>query len=257
MEFAWTLASAGRDLVLVARNRERLEELAQSLRQVAGVKVDVLVADLATAEGASTVAQRVADLDRPIDLLINNAGLGLGSAFVGGPIDKELAALQVMVSAVMVLSHAAAGAMVSRGRGAILNVSSVASWLGNGTYAAHKAWVTSFTEGLSVELRGTGVTATAVLPGLTRTEFHARAGLDEYEALPGLVWLDAADVVDSALAAVRRRAVLVTPSARYGAVASLARVAPRSLIRRLAGSRKTPRPAGSASSRDDAPPAVA
>lgn len=252
-EFAWTLASGGRDLVLVARSVDRLERLAESIRHVAGVAVEVLVADLSTREGMAAVAERVSDRDRAIDLLVNNAGLGLGTPFVGGDIEKELAALDVMVRAVMVLSHAAADAMVARGRGAILNVSSVASWLGNGTYAAHKAWVTAFSEGLATELRGTGVTVTAVLPGLTRTEFHERAALSAYDELPDLVWLDAASVVDSALAGVRRRAVLVTPSARYATLASFVRIAPRSVVRRLAGSRRTPKPAGGASSADDAP----
>ena len=140
-----------------------------------------------------------------------------------------------MVRAVLVLSHAAAGAMASRGRGAILNVSSVAAWLGNGTYAAHKAWVASFTEGLASQLKGTGVTATAVLPGLTHTEFHERAELSEYDELPELAWLEAEDVVRAALSAVRRKQVLVTPSVRYGALAGVVRVLPRTWVRAVAG----------------------
>lgn len=230
-EFAWTLAGAGRDLVIVARNTERLEDLARRIRAVAGVDVEVLTADLATEEGVATVAARLSDEDHPIDLLVNNAGFGLGARFLDTEVEQELAALDVMVRAVLVLSHAAVRAMVARGRGAILNVSSIASWLGNGTYAAHKAWVTSFTEGLAQELRGTGVSATAVLPGLTHTEFHERAALTAYESLPAVVWLDAATVVDSALAAVRRKQVLVTPSARYAAVGAIARLLPRSVLR--------------------------
>ena len=234
-EFAWALAGAGRDVVLVARNEAKLRELAHTLEAVTAVKTEVMVADLATAEGISLVAHRVADASRPIDLLVNNAGYGLTAGFLDTTVEQEVAALEVMVKAVLVLSHAAAGAMVARGRGAILNVSSVASVLGNGSYAAHKAWVSSFTEGLASQLKGTGVTATAVLPGLTHTEFHERADLTEYDDLPGFVWLDARDVVEAALAAVRRKQVLVTPSARYAAVTNVTRALPRSWVRAIAG----------------------
>jgi len=209
--------------------------MAQLLAGATNVVVEVLVADLSTQEGTAAVAERIADRDRPIDLLVNNAGYGLKAGFLKTDVADEVAALDVMVRAVLVLSHAAAGAMASRGRGAILNVSSVAAWLGNGTYAAHKAWVASFTEGLATQLKGTGVTATAVLPGLTHTEFHERAELSEYDELPELAWLEAEDVVRAALSAVRRKQVLVTPSVRYGALAGVVRVLPRTWVRALAG----------------------
>jgi len=209
--------------------------MAQLLAGATNVVVEVLVADLSTQEGTAAVAERIADRDRPIDLLVNNAGYGLKAGFLKTDVADEVAALDVMVRAVLVLSHAATGAMASRGRGAILNVSSVAAWLGNGTYAAHKAWVASFTEGLASQLKGTGVTATAVLPGLTHTEFHERAELSEYDELPELAWLEAEDVVRAALSAVRRKQVLVTPSVRYGALAGVVRVLPRTWVRALAG----------------------
>lgn len=245
-EFAWQLATAKRDLVLVARSKDRLEEMARTIAGAAGVSVEVIVADLATTKGVNAVKARLADAERPIDLLVNNAGLGQGAPFVNNDLSKELAALDVMVRAVMILSHTAARAMVERGRGAILNVSSVASWLGNGTYAAHKAWVTAFTEGLAGELKGTGVSATAVLPGLTHTEFHDRAGITE--TMPEFAWLDAEDVVAQALAAVRRKQVLVTPSIRYAAIAQAARVAPRSLVRAISGAARARRVTGSVGS---------
>jgi len=230
-EFAWQLAAAGRDVVLVARSRDRLSEMGDLLAGAANVKVEILAADLSTPEGLAAVAERVADPDRPIDLLVNNAGFGLGKTFLESSIEDEVAALDVMVKAVLVLSHAAARAMADRGRGAILNVASVAAWLGSGTYAAHKSWVTSFTEGLASQLRGTGVSATAVLPGLTHTNFHERADLSHYEDFPELVWLEAEDVVESALAAVRRKQVLVTPSVRYAAAMGVVRALPRSWVR--------------------------
>ena len=238
-EFAWQLAAAGRDVVLVARSRDRLTETAEMLTSATGVKAEVLVADLATADGLQAVADRVSDAERPIDLLVNNAGYGLPAGFLKTDIEQEVAALDVMVKAVLVLSHAASQAMVARGRGAILNVASVAAWLGNSSYSAHKAWVTAFTESLASQLRGTGVSATAVLPGLTHTEFHERAHLTEYEELPEIAWLDADHVVESALAAVRRKQVLVTPSVRYAALTSVVRTLPRSWVRAVSRRRNT------------------
>ncbi|NEB06617.1 SDR family NAD(P)-dependent oxidoreductase, partial [Streptomyces sp. SID13726] len=152
--------------------------------------------------------------ERPVGLLVNNAGFATQQHFVGGDLDVELRALDVMVRAVLVLSHAAAGQMTARGRGAILNVASVAALTAGGTYAAAKAWVRSFTEGLAVELHGTGVTATVLCPGFTHTEFHDRAGIDK-SVLPDLAWLDADRVVSAARADVRRGAVVSTPSVRY------------------------------------------
>jgi len=230
-EFAWQLAAAGRDVVLVARSRDRLSDMAELLAGATNVHVEVLVADLSTPEGTAAVAARVANPERPIDMLVNNAGHGLKEGFLKTSVEDEVAALDVMVRTVLVLSHAAAKAMSARGHGAILNVSSVASLLGNSSYAAHKAWVSSFTEGLASQLRGTGVYATAVLPGLTHTEFHERAELSDYDELPEFAWLDAEDVVSAALAAVRRKQVLVTPSVRYGALLGVVRVLPRSWVR--------------------------
>ena len=185
---------------------------------------------------ASTERPRGADdvAARPIDLLVNNAGFAVGQPFVGGELAQERRALAVMVDAVMELTHAVLPGMVTRGHGAVLNISSVTALTAMGTYAAHKAWVRTFTEGLASELRGTGVTATVVNPGMTRTEFHRRAGMDE-TAWPGVVWLRAEDVARAALDAVRRGQVICTPSARYRTVNAALRLAPRWLVRHVAG----------------------
>lgn len=230
-EFAKQLAESGYHVVLVARSREGLDKVALLLREEYGASSEILVADLATAAGTDAVAARLRDAAQPVDLLVNNAGLGLGRAFVDNDLELELSAFDVMVRAVMILSHAAATSMRQRRTGVILNVSSVATWLGSGTYAAHKSWVTSFTEGLAGELRGTGVTATAVLPGLTRTEFHERAGIGRYEGVPESSWLTAHDVVAAALAGARKGRVLVTPSVKYRVISVAARLAPRSWVR--------------------------
>lgn len=234
LEFAWQLATARHDVVLVARDAERLERLAGQLRAAAGVQAEVLPADLSDRAQTERVADRLRDADQPVGLLVNNAGFGLGEPFVGGDLAVHERALDVMVRAVMVLSHAAADAMVARARGAILNVSSMAALTAIGSYSADKAWVRVFTEALAVELRGTGVTATALCPGMVRTEFHERAGLDR-ELLPEIAWLNADAVVAAALADVRRGAVISTPSLRYGLAAEVARLLPRAAIRAISG----------------------
>lgn len=234
-EFAWQLAEARHDLVLVARDVERLETLAAQLRAVAAVDVEVLPADLGVPDGVARVARRLGDAERPVGLLVNNAGYALGEGFTSSDLAAEEAALDVMVRAVMVLTRAATDAMVPRGRGAILNLGSVAALMASGTYSAHKAWINAFTKSLARQLRGTGVTATVVNPGLTRTEFHARAGWRN-EKYPAFAWLRAQDVVASALAAVRRGDVEVTPSLRYRAGSAFLRYAPPALVRAVSRS---------------------
>lgn len=235
-EFCWQLAAAHHDLVLVARTTTALESLAMRLHEIAGVGVEVIPADLGERADLGRVAHRAAVRPddgsglAPVGLLVNNAGFGLGRPFLDNDLGSELGALDVMVRAVMVLSHEAGRAMVDRGRGAVLNVSSVAADTGMGTYSAHKAWVRAFTEGLSVELAGTGVTATAVMPGLVHTGFHAAAGVD-VEGVPGWAWSTAEQVVTEALTAVRRGQVLVTPTLRYKVVETVAHVAPRWAVR--------------------------
>ena len=233
-EFAWQLATAHHDVVLVARHAERLETLAGQLRAAAGVHAEVLPADLSDRADVERVAERMSSPHRPVGLLVNNAGFGMGRSFLGSDLAEQEEAVAVMVGAVLVLSHAAAGAMVERGRGAILNVSSVAALLASGPYSAHKAWVRVFTEALAVELKGTGVTATALCPGLVHTEFHERAGLDR-TTFPEVAWLGAEQVVAAALADVRRGVVISTPSLRYSLVAGVTRALPRSAVRALTG----------------------
>ncbi|MBW0252898.1 SDR family NAD(P)-dependent oxidoreductase [Cellulomonas sp. PS-H5] len=137
LEFAWQLATARHDVVLVARDGERLERLAAQLRAAAGVHAEVLRADLTDRDDLERVAERLRADERPVGLLVNNAGIGLGQRFVGSDLAQQEAALALMVRAVLVLSHAAAGAMVERGRGAVLNVGSVAALMTSGTYSAH------------------------------------------------------------------------------------------------------------------------
>ncbi|MDO4606648.1 MAG: SDR family NAD(P)-dependent oxidoreductase [Bowdeniella nasicola] len=234
-EFAWQLAVRHHDLVLVARREDRLRALQHRLEQAAAISVQVLPADLATAAGRAVVAERITHpTAAPVGLVVNNAGFGLGQRFVDGDLQRERDAIAVMITAVMELSHAAASAMIPRGRGAILNVSSMVADTAMGTYAAAKAWVKTFTEALAGELAGTGVSATAVSPGLVRTEFHAAAQMDD-TAWPAIGWLTAEQVVTAALAAVRRGQIHVVPSLRYRALQSVLQHSPRPLVRTLGG----------------------
>lgn len=229
LEYARSLATEGFDLVLVARDKQRLRQVAAELTS-AGVTVELLAADLAEPKDLARVCSRLEQTDSPVGILVNNAGFGIGQPFLDTSFDVELYALDVMVRAVLATSYYAGRAMRRRGKGAIINVSSVAADTGMGPYSAHKAWVRAFSEGLAYELKDTGVTVTAVMPGLVRTDFHRRAGAN-FGATPDLVWLSPQRVVQDSLAAARRGQVLVTPSTRYKITATAARLAPRPLVR--------------------------
>lgn len=239
-EFAEQLAARGHDLVLVARDRERLEAVASRITERHGVHVEVLAADLADRTELQRVADRVADTGRPVDLLVNNAGFGSRRGFVRNDLAEEERAVDVMVRAVMVLCHAAGGAMRSRGHGAILNVSSVASFAVMGHYSAIKSYVTVLSEALATELRPHGVTVTAVCPGFVHTDFHRRAEMD-MSRLPSRLWLDAPAVVREALEAVDRGRVVSVPSPVYKGVVGVLRHAPRRVTRRVSGALATRR----------------
>ena len=152
--------------MLVARQSARLEQVAQELRAGHGVEVEALGADLSSDRARAQVVKRIADDERPVDLLINNAGFASPDGVLFSDYSHEDAALEVMVRAVLQLSHAALKTMAARGHGGIINVSSVAGFVPRGTYSAAKAYVTNFTESLAEEARGTGVRVVVDLPGL-------------------------------------------------------------------------------------------
>lgn len=241
-EFARQLAQRGYDLVLVARDEARLESSAETLRALGGA-VEILPADLSDRDAVARVATRLEDPSRPIDVLVNNAGFGMHIPLTSTELDQLDLGFDVMCRAVLVLSGAAARGMRDRGEGRIINVSSIAGLLTMGAYSAIKAWVTSFSEGLSVELRGTGVGVTAVLPGWVRTEFHQRAAI-KTSSIPNSLWLSPEQLVAASLSDVDRGKVISIPTVRYRVLVGLLRHAPKGAVRRVSGaissSRKKP-----------------
>lgn len=230
--FAEKFATLGYDLVVVARDQERLEDCAVRLRRQSGASVETLSADLATTEGRAAVEQRLADSDRPVDILVNNAGFGLGSSFRRTPIEDEERLLDVHVRAVLRLTHAALPGMVERGKGSVINVSSVAAFVPRGTYSAAKAWVVAFSESVAAELAGTEVRCMALCPGFAHTEFHERASIDEGD-IPKWMWLNAPDVVDAAIEDLRKGLTVSVPSARYKILVGASKLVPRRLATKV------------------------
>ncbi|SEP76491.1 SDR family NAD(P)-dependent oxidoreductase [Microlunatus flavus] len=239
--FARHLAARGDDLVLVARDAGRLESTAADLRQTYGVEVEVLPADLADRTQVQRVVERLTDPARPVDTFVNNAGFGVHHRLTDPDPGPHERAVDVMLTAVIVLGGAAGRAMRERGRGAIVNVTSTAAFLTSGSYSAVKVAVLNWSESLANELRGTGVTVTALAPGWVRTEFHTRAAITT-SSIPEALWLDADTLVDQCLADVARGKVLSVPSWRYRALVFAGRHAPRAAVmaasRALSSSRR-------------------
>jgi uncharacterized protein len=229
VEFARCLAARGCDLVVVARRTDRLEALATEL---APARVEVITADLATDAGVEQVAQRLRE--HPVELLVNNAGVGSGGAFHTLPIHREVAEIYLNVIAPVRLTHAALDSMVAAGHGGILNVSSLAGdqpLRGFATYASTKAYLTSFSESIAAELRGTGVHVTALKPGYTRSEMNPDA--PDPESFAGKFWLQADDVARAGLDAVEHGRLICVPGLHWRAINGVVNVLPRPLIRAL------------------------
>jgi len=234
-EFARLLGEAGVPTVLVARRGDRLREIAERYE-----RFEVLEADLVTTAGQDAVIERiVADAD-PVDLVVNNAGFGTSGRFHELDIDRLADEIELNVKALTLLSHAAVRTMVPRGRGHLLNVSSVASFQGSpglGVYAATKAYVTSFTEAVHGDVRGTGVHVTALCPGLTRTEFQDRANTGGLESrVPDLAWTSVEQVASTGLRDVASNKTISVPGALYKMAVTGSDLLPRSVTRWVSGS---------------------
>jgi short-subunit dehydrogenase len=229
--FARRYAVDGYDLVLVARDADRLDRLGAELHDEVGAGVEILAADLAVEADRAKVADRLA---AGVRVLVNNAGFGTSGEFWTSDFALLRSQLDVNVTAVMQLTHAALPPMLAAHEGTVINVASVAGLLpGRGsTYSASKAWVISFSEGLANGLTGTGVGVHALCPGFVHTEFHARAGI-EMSGTPPFLWLEVDDVVRETMADVAKDKVVIVPGLAYKALTTGGRVVPRNLLRAM------------------------
>lgn len=230
--FARALASRGYHLVIVARDTERLAERRNALLTLGAPRVEMITADLTDPRARGLVADRLRSLDEPIDLLVNNAGGTLSRDFLQATETDLIRQVDLNAVAVMLLTHAALPGMIDRGHGGVINVASTAGLVpGRGsTYGAAKAFVVSFSEGLSVTLRGTGVRVQALCPGFVRTEFHQRADID-MSRTPAWAYVDVDFLVAGSLADLRADRPLSIPGSLYKAMYLITKLAPRGLVR--------------------------
>jgi short-subunit dehydrogenase len=212
--FARRLSAMGYRLLLVARRKDRLEQLASGLPGNA----EVFAADLTNDADLRRVEERVA-AEPDLEILVNNAGFGTLGRFFEADLEEQDRMHRLHVTAILRLSHRALRGMVARRKGAIINVSSVAAFLHNPfsvSYGATKAWINSFTEAVHLELKGIGspVRVQALCPGFTHSEFHDTLGIDR-SLIPRSLWMSAEEVVESSLRALERDRLIVIPGWRY------------------------------------------
>jgi short-subunit dehydrogenase len=234
-ELARLLGEADVPTVLVARRGDRLREIAERYDGF-----EVLEADLGTSKGQAITAERIASDDQPIDLVVNNAGFGTSGVFHELDVDRLAGEVELNVKALTVLSHAALSAMVPRGRGYLMNVSSVASFQaspGLGVYAATKAYVTSLSEALHTEVKDAGVHVTALCPGLTKTEFQDHSNTTGLASrIPDLAWTTVEQVASTGLRDVASNKTISVPGMLYKVAVTSSDLLPRSITRWVSGS---------------------
>ncbi|NQT14129.1 MAG: SDR family oxidoreductase [Planctomycetes bacterium] len=238
--FARALAARGYDLVLVARRENRLRELAEALQSSDGVEAEVLAADLADPEQVKRVQERITQRT-DLELLINNAGFGREGKIAEVDLDGQVEMINVHVVATVRLTGAALRGMVQRGRGAVINVSSLAGFIavpGASTYCSTKAYLNVFSEIVGAELRGTGVHVQALCPGYTYTGFHDTEEFRDFDRsqIPKALWMSAERVVAASLKALDRKRRLCIPGVNNRLLAILLRSRLfRPILRTLAG----------------------
>ncbi len=228
--FTRVLAREGFNIVLVARDLERMKERAATLESQFNVQTTIVQADLATDDGCAKVEKYLTE--NPVEVLINNAGFGINKAFSMSELNSEQQLLDVLVRTPMRLMHTVIPQMKARNSGSIVNVSSVAGWIAGGTYSAAKSYLTVLSESLHTELSGTGIKISALCPGFTRTEFHER-GRMRMNGLPNFMWLSADRVVSQAWKENQNGKVLSVPGWQYLILSTVSRFGPRPLVRKL------------------------
>lgn len=231
------LAEAGRPLLLIARREERLRALADELAAAYGVDATVLACDLTEPDAVERVLAAITATAHPLGLFVNNAGFGQDGPFHAADAGRQLDMVRLNVEALVALTHAALGLLVPQGRGAVLNVASVVSFLpapNSAIYAASKAFVLSFTEAVHEEVGSLGVTVTALCPGATRTEFFEQAGSDT-DQMPAFMMADPDVVAADGLDAVARGEAVRVAGGVNKASVGVMRLLPRSLLRKAVG----------------------
>lgn len=230
---ALELVARGYALVLVARGADALDDLVRELPGGAD-RHETLVADLGDAAGVAVVAARLADPAAPVDVLVHSAGIGLPpGGYLGNPVELSVAVNRLSIDALTALAHAALPGMLSRGRGGLLTIASIAGFLPGTpaiTYSAAKAWAQVFGEGLHQLTRGTGVTSTVVAPGFVRSGFHQRVGATS-AGIHEVMWCTPEQVAAAAVRGFEAGRALVVPGAVWKLVYALTRVVPRSWSR--------------------------
>lgn len=225
LAYAQELAREGYQLLLVGRNEIKLKQLQLDLN----AKSEIFVADLSVQAEILRVGSHLEGL-KQIDLLVNNAGFGSSLPFSQNSLAEEIEQMEILMKAVMVLTHATLPKMIKQNSGIILNISSVAAWVPTGTYAAAKSWVTAFTESISAELKGSKVQVTAVAPGFTKTKFFDRSQMKD-DDVPNWLWLTPEQVAKESLKDARSGQLISIPGAQYKAMSTVTRSLPRPLVR--------------------------
>ena len=236
-EFARQLAREKYDLILTARREDLLKSVADKARASGSANVRIIVSDLGRPGAAETLYKQASDSSPAIDYLVNNAGFGTHGMFHKLPVNREIEEIDLNVTSLVALTRLALPAMISLGRGTIINVASTAAFQAvpyMATYAATKAFVLNFSEAIAFELRGTGVKVMALCPGPTRTGFQSVAGVED-ASLPSFAYMDAATVVAQAIASAKQGKSVRINGLMNALMAQSTRLAPRSLVARIAG----------------------
>ena len=228
--FTRLLAENNYNIVMVARDLQRLEERARELESKFKISTHLIQADLATESGCAVIEQYISN--NQIDVLINNAGFGLNKAFTMSSLEAEQQMLDVLVRTPMRLMHAVLPGMKERNKGVVINVSSVAGYIAGGSYSASKSYITVISESLNTELAGTNVKVSALCPGFTRTEFHQRARMS-MKGLPNFMWLNADELVKKAWSDALRGEAVSIPGWQYRVLTFVIQAVPRSLVRKV------------------------
>ncbi len=233
--FCRHLAAAGYELVIVARDADRLAERRTTLLGLGAPAIELIAADLTEPAQRTVVADRLRSTEDPIELLVNNAGSTLGVEFLQASEADLVRQVELNSISVMLLTHAVLPGMIARGHGGVINVASTAGLVpGRGsTYGAAKAFVVSLSEALAMSVKGTGVRVQALCPGFVRTEFHQRANID-MSTTPNWAYVDDDYLVATSMADLRANRVLSIPGALYKAIYLTTKLAPRALVRRAA-----------------------